>query len=133
MQQVPLLHRLLAALMHFLSLLLTFFLPLIVYFAVRKKSDYFSFHAKEGLNLHFTFFPVFLLLSGLSRLWSPASTISLALILLETVLIGIAAISTLRGKTFSYPVIHYFKTSERGGRQWNKRAFQSESSHRGLG
>lgn len=56
MQQVPLLHRLLAALMHFLSLLLTFFLPLIVYFAVRKKSDYFSFHAKEGLNLHFTFF-----------------------------------------------------------------------------
>lgn len=113
MNQISWPNRVLAALMHLLSLFLTFFLPLIVYFFVRKKSNYFSLHAKEGLNLHFTLFPIFMLLSGLSRLWVPAAYIALVLLLLEAILICIATVCTLRGKTFSYPVIRYFRTNER--------------------
>ncbi|MBB4824708.1 putative Tic20 family protein [Sporosarcina luteola] len=111
MEQVPLGKRWLAAAMHVLSLFLTFFLPLAVYFLVRKKSSYFTFHAKEGLNLHFTFFPIFIILTRiLAKVWPFAATLALLLILLETVLILIAAIFAVMGKKFSYPVIRYFKT-----------------------
>ncbi|GKV55350.1 hypothetical protein NCCP2222_12970 [Sporosarcina sp. NCCP-2222] len=111
LKQVSMRKRWLAAAMHILSLFLTFFLPLAVYFLVRKKSSYFTYHAKEGLNLHFTFFPIFIILTRvLAKVWPFAATVALLLILLETILILVAAIFTLMGKKFSYPVIRYFKT-----------------------
>ncbi|MFJ7932679.1 DUF4870 domain-containing protein [Peribacillus sp. NPDC096448] len=109
MKNESLKNRILASLMHLLSLIFTFFLPLIVYLMVHKKSKYYTFHAKEGLNLHFTFFPIFLLLTIIAKKWSPAANISLSLIIIETILILIATFFTLKGKKFSYPVIRYFK------------------------
>ncbi|WP_366248948.1 DUF4870 domain-containing protein [Terribacillus aidingensis] len=106
---MPLKQKILASMMHLLSLFLTFFLPLIVLLFVQKRSSYFSHHAKEGLNLHFTFFPVFLLLRIIAINWPPASVVSMLLIGLETVLILWAAYCTLMNRPFSYPVIRFFK------------------------
>jgi len=111
MKKESLLNRGLASLMHLFSLLLTFILPILVYLVSRNKNKYFADHAKEGMNLHFTFFPVFLLLTFISKKWSAVSMISFALIILETILILVAAIYTLNGKKFSYPVIRYFKVN----------------------
>src|SRR5690606_14443128 len=93
-----LLHRVLASLMHLLSLLLTFILPILVYLLSRGKNDYFTNHAKEGMNLHFTFFPVFLILSFVSKKIAMVSILYFLLIILETILILVAAIYTLKGK-----------------------------------
>lgn len=112
MKKERLLNRGLASLMHLFSLLLTFILPILVYLVSRNKNKYFADHAKEGMNLHFTFFPVFLLLTFISKKWSAVSMISFALIILETILILVAAIYTLNGKKFSYPVIRYFKVNQ---------------------
>jgi len=109
MKKESLLNRGLASLMPLFSLLLTFILPILVYLVSRNKNKYFADHAKEGMNLHFTFFPIFLLLTFISKKWSAVSMISFALIILETILILVAAIYTLNGKKFSYPVIRYFK------------------------
>ncbi|MET4559655.1 putative Tic20 family protein [Lysinibacillus parviboronicapiens] len=109
MKKESLLNRGLASLMHLFSLLLTFVLPILVYLVSKDRNKYFADHAKEGMNLHFTFFPVFLLLTLISTKWSAASVLSFALIILETIFIIIAAIYTLKGKKFSYPVIRYFK------------------------
>ncbi|WP_369902164.1 DUF4870 domain-containing protein [Bacillus manliponensis] len=109
MKNEPLKNKLLASLMHLLSIFLTFLLPLIVYLIARKRSEYFTFHAKEGLNLHFTFFPIFILLTFLSKNWSPATQISLTVIVIEAILILMAIFFTLKGKKFNYPVIRYFK------------------------
>jgi len=111
MKKERLLNRGLASLMHLFSLVLTFVLPILVYLVTRNKNKYFADHAKEGMNLHFTFFPVFLLLTFISEKWSAASTLSFVLIILETILIVIAAIYTFNGKKFSYPVIRYFKVN----------------------
>ncbi|MGE8034013.1 hypothetical protein B1B04_09955 [Lysinibacillus sp. KCTC 33748] len=111
MKKERLLNRGLASLMHLLSLILTFILPILVYLVSRNNNKYFADHAKEGMNLHFTFFPVFLLLTFISKKWSAVSMISFALIILETILILVAAIYTLYGKKFSYPVIRYFKVN----------------------
>jgi uncharacterized protein len=111
MKKESLLNRGLASLMHLFSLLLTFVLPILVYLVTRNKNKYFADHAKEGMNLHFTFFPVFLFLTFISEKWSAASTLSFVLIILETILIVIAAIYTINGKKFSYPVIRYFKVN----------------------
>ncbi|MGE7915743.1 DUF4870 domain-containing protein [Lysinibacillus xylanilyticus] len=111
MKKESLLNRGLASLMHLFSLLLTFILPILVYLVTRNKNKYFADHAKEGMNLHFTFFPVFLFLTFISEKWSAASTLSFVLIILETILIVIAAIYTFSGKKFSYPVIRYFKVN----------------------
>lgn len=67
MKKESLLNRVLACLMHLFSLLLTFILPILVYFLSKGRNDYFTNHAKEGMNLHFTFFPVFLILSFVSK------------------------------------------------------------------
>ncbi|SDC95475.1 protein of unknown function [Terribacillus halophilus] len=106
---MPLKQKIPASMMHLLSLILTFFLPLIVLLLVRKRSSYFSQHAKEGLNLHFTFFPVFLLLRITSIHYPPAGVASMLLIGLETILIIWAAYCTLIDRPFSYPVIRFFK------------------------
>ncbi|MFD2132406.1 DUF4870 domain-containing protein [Pseudogracilibacillus auburnensis] len=108
MKKESLLNRILASLMHLFSLLLTFFLPVLVYLISKGRNDYFADHAKEGMNLHFTFFPVFLTLTFLSTKYSILSTLSYLLIILETILILIAVIYTLKGKKYSYPVIKYF-------------------------
>ncbi|CAM4154863.1 hypothetical protein BAMA_05570 [Bacillus manliponensis] len=110
MKNESLQNKLLACFMHLFSMVFTFFLPLIVYFIARKRSEYFAFHAKEGLNLHFTFLPIFTLLTLLAQKWSHATKISLALIVIETILICIAFLFTLKGKPFNYPVIRYFKS-----------------------
>lgn len=102
-------NRVLASLMHLFSLLLTFFLPIIVYAVSKDRNDYFTNHAKEGMNLHFTFFPIFLILTFVSKKIKMASILSFSLIILETIFILIATIYTLKGKKFSYPVIRYFK------------------------
>lgn len=109
MNRESLLIRGLASLMHLFSLLLTFVLPVLVYLGVKDRNKYFAGHAKEGMNLHFTFFPVFLILNLISRKWSVVSVFPIGLIILETILILIAVIYTLKGKRFSYPVIRYFK------------------------
>src|SRR5699024_3567950 len=104
-----LLNRILASLMHFFSLFLTFILPILVYLGVKGGNKYFVEHAKEGMNLHFTFFPIFLILNLASQKWSMLSAFSYGLITLEAILILIAVVYTLKGKKFSYPVIRYFK------------------------
>lgn len=109
MKRESLLHRVMASLMHLFSLLLTFVLPILVYLVAKNRNKYFADHAKEGMNLHFTFFPVFLILNLISLKWRVASVFSYGLIALETVLILIAVLNTLMGKKFSYPVIRYFK------------------------
>lgn len=106
---MPLKHKSLASLMHLFSLFLTFFLPLVVLLLTRKRSSYFRHHAKEGLNLHFTFFPIFLLLRIIAIGWPFADTISMLLIGMETVFIIWAAYCTLMDRPFSYPVIRFFK------------------------
>lgn len=108
MKKEKLLNRILASFMHLFSLLLTFVLPILVYLGTKRRSKYFADHAKEGMNLHFTFFPIFLLLNLFSIRWSVLSIFSYGLITLEAILILIAVINTLRGKKFSYPVIRYF-------------------------
>jgi len=108
-KQESLLNRILASLMHFFSLLLTFILPILVYLGAKGRNKYFAEHAKEGMNLHFTFFPVFLVLNLTSLKWSMLSAFSYGLIALEAILILIAVVYTLKGKKFSYPVIRYFK------------------------
>lgn len=112
MKKESLLNRILASLMHLFSLLLTFILPVIIFLVSKGRNDYFANHAKEGMNLHFTFFPVFLTLTLMSKKFNMASTLSFVLIILETILILIATIYTLKGKKFSYPVIKYFKVSK---------------------
>lgn len=112
MKKESLLNRVLASLMHLFSLLLTFILPVIIFLVSKGRNDYFANHAKEGMNLHFTFFPVFLTLTLISKKFNMASTLSFVLIILETILILIATIYTLKGKKFSYPVIKYFKVSK---------------------
>ncbi len=109
MKKESLWNRVLASLMHIFSLLLTFILPIFVYLISKGRNDYFANHAKEGMNLHFTFFPVFLTLTLISKKFNIASTLSYVLIILETILILIATTYTLKGKKFSYPVIKYFK------------------------
>ena len=99
------LNRVLASLMHIFSLLFTFILPMLVYLRSRKSNKYFTDHAKEGMNLHFTFFPILLILN----LVNVGSIYTYGLLTLETILILMAAIYALKGKTFSYPVIRYFK------------------------
>ena len=86
MNNESLLHRVLASLRHLLSLLLTFILPILVYLLSRGKNDYFTNHAKEGMNLHFTFFPVFLILSFVSKKIAMVSILYFLLIILETIL-----------------------------------------------
>lgn len=108
MKKERLLDRVLASLMHLFSLLLTFVLPILVYIGARGRSKYFVDHAKEGMNLHFTFFPVFLLFNLLSFKWNTLSFFSYGLIMLETIIIVIAVVYTLKGKTYAYPVIRYF-------------------------
>lgn len=112
MKKESLLNRVLASLIHLFSLLLTFILPVIIFLVSKGRNDYFANHAKEGMNLHFTFFPVFLTLTMISKKYNMASTLSFVLIILETILILIATIYTLKGKKFSYPVIKYFKVSK---------------------
>lgn len=109
LKKESLLNRVLASSMHLFSLLLTFILPILVYMVTKDRNNYFANHAKEGMNLHFTFFPILLLLTFLSKKISMVSILSFSLIILETILILIATIYTLRGKKFSYPVIRYFK------------------------
>lgn len=109
MKKESLLNRGLASLMHLFSLLLTFVLPVLVYLVTKGRNKYFADHAKEGMNLHFTFFPILLTLTFISKKWSVASVLSITLIILEAILILIAAFYTLKGKKFSYPVIRYFK------------------------
>lgn len=109
MEKERLSYRVWASLMHLFSLLLTFILPIVVYLLSKGRNDYFTQHAKEGMNLHFTFFPIFLTLTFMSQKFSVASTLSIALLILETILIIIATVCTLIGKKFSYPVIKYFK------------------------
>ncbi|MBY7141833.1 DUF4870 domain-containing protein [Virgibacillus sp. NKC19-3] len=105
MKRESMLNRGLASLIHLFSLLLTFILPILVYLGTKNRNTYFADHAKEGMNLHFTFFPILLILNLLHM--RPAFTYSL--LTLETILILIAAMYALRGKKFSYPVIRYFK------------------------
>ena len=102
-------NRVLASLMHLLSLLFTFILPILVYLVSKGRNEYFATHAKEGMNLHFTFFPILLILTFISKKIDTVSILSFSLIILETILILIATIYTLKGKRFSYPVIRYFK------------------------
>lgn len=109
METENLLNRVFASLMHLFSLLLTFILPLLVHLGARDRNKYFSDHAKEGMNLHFTFLPIFLILNLISLKWRVISVFSYGLIILETILILVAVIFTLKGKKFSYPVIRYFK------------------------
>lgn len=109
MKKEKLLNRILASLMHLFSLLLTFVLPILVYLGTKGRNKYFADHAKEGMNLHFTFFPVFLILNLISLRWSVLSAFSYGLITIEAILILIAVVYTLKGKKFSYPVIRYFK------------------------
>ncbi|MBS4207238.1 DUF4870 domain-containing protein [Bacillus sp. FJAT-50079] len=109
MKRESLLKRIGASSMHLFSLLLTFVLPILVYLGTKDRNKYFADHAKEGMNLHFTFFPIFLILNLVSLKWSVVSVFSYGLIILETILILIAVIYTLKGKKFSYPVIRYFK------------------------
>ena len=109
LKKESLLNRVLASLMHLFSFLLTFILPILVYMVTKGRNDYFANHAKEGMNLHFTFFPVFLILTFVSKKINAISILYFPLIILETILILIATIYTLRGKKFSYPVIRYFK------------------------
>ncbi|PAD35654.1 DUF4870 domain-containing protein [Terribacillus saccharophilus] len=106
---MPLKQKILASMMHLLSLLLTFFLPLAVLLFVRKRNCYLSSHAKEGLNLHFTFLPIFIFIRITAEIWPYAGTASMALIGFETVLIARAAYFTLTDRPFSYPVIRFFK------------------------
>lgn len=109
MEKESLLNRILASLMHLFSLVLTFILPILVYLGTKKRNKYFADHAKEGMNLHFTFFPVLLILSLISLRWNMLSALSYGLIVFETILILIAVVYTLKGKKFSYPAIRYFK------------------------
>lgn len=109
MERESLVNRIMASLMHLFSLLLTFVLPIFVYLGAKKRNKYFENHAKEGMNLHFTFFPVFLILNVISLKWSKVSVLAYGLIFLETILILLAVFYTLKGKKFSYPVIRYFK------------------------
>ncbi|UNK19814.1 DUF4870 domain-containing protein [Paenibacillus sp. N3/727] len=109
MKKESLLNRILASLVHVFSILLTFALPIAVYFISKNKNKYLADHAKEGMNLHFTFFPIFLALTFTSHIWSAASVLSKALLVIETILIIIAAAYALKGKIFAYPVIRYFK------------------------
>lgn len=109
LKKESLLNRVLASLMHLFSLLLTFILPILVYLVTKGRNDYFANHAKEGMNLHFTFFPILLILTFVSKKINMVSILSFSLIILETILILIATIYTLKGKKFSYPVIKYFK------------------------
>lgn len=109
MKKESLLNRILASLIHFFSLFLTFILPILVYLGAKGRNKYFAEHAKEGMNLHFTFFPVFIVLNLTSLKWSMLSAFSYGLITLEATLILIAVVYTLKGKKFSYPVIRYFK------------------------
>lgn len=105
MRRERLVNRVLASLMHLFSLLLTFILPILVYLWTKKRNKYFADQAKEGMNLHFTFFPILLIL----RLMNFEPVFTYGLLILETILIGIAAFYALKGKKFSYPVIRYFK------------------------
>ncbi len=105
MKRESLLNRGLASLIHLFSLLLTFILPMLVYLGTKKRNKYFADHAKEGMNLHFTFFPILLILN----LMNMGPVFTYGLLTLETILILIAAIYALKGKKFSYPVIRYFK------------------------
>lgn len=109
MKKESLLNRILASFIHLFSLLLTFVLPILVYLMTKGRNKYFADHAREGMNLHFTFFPVFLILNLISLRWGVFSAFSYGLITLETILILIAVVFTLKGKMFSYPVIRYFK------------------------
>jgi len=109
LKKESLLNRVLASLMHLFSLLLTFILPILVYVVSKGRNDYLANHAKEGMNLHFTFFPILLILTFVSKKINMVSILSFSLIILETILILIATIYTLKGKKFSYPVIRYFK------------------------
>lgn len=109
LKKESLLNRLLASSMHLFSLLLTFVLPLLVYVVTKGRNNYFANHAKEGMNLHFTFLPILLILSFVSKKINIVSILSISFIILETILIVIATIYTLKGKKFSYPVIRYFK------------------------
>ena len=113
MKRESLINRIMASLMHLFSLVLTFVLPILVYIGAKRRNQYFEDHAKEGMNLHFTFFPVFLILNVLSLKWSEASTFAYGLIFVETILILLAVLFTLQGKKFSYPVIRYFKVNSR--------------------
>lgn len=109
MKSEKLLNRILASLMHLFSLLLTFVLPILVYLGTKGRNVYFADHAKEGMNLHFTFFPILIILNIISLKWDILSFFSYALIILESILILIAVVYTLKGKKYSYPVIRYFK------------------------
>jgi len=109
MKSEKLLNRILASLMHLFSLLLTFILPILVYLGAKGRNIYFANHAKEGMNLHFTFFPILIILNMISLKWSILSIFFYVLIILESILILIAVVYTLKGKKYSYPVIRYFK------------------------
>jgi len=102
-------NRILASALHLFSLLLTFALPVLVYIGAKRRNKYFADHAKEGMNLHFTFFPILLILQMISLRWSVLSAVSYGLIILEAILILVAVVYTLKGRKFSYPVIRYFK------------------------
>lgn len=104
MKRESLLNRVFASLMHLFSLMLTFVLPLLIYLGTKNRSEYFAGHAKEGMNLHFTFFPILLILN----LMNVGPVFTYGLLILESILILIAAIYALKGKMFSYPVIRYF-------------------------
>jgi len=84
MAKESLLNRILASSMHLFSLLLTFVLPILVFFSTKGKSKYFAEHAKEGMNLHFTFFPILIILN----LMNLKPVLIYGLLLIETILIG---------------------------------------------